>query len=277
MNIDVDLNSPVFEYYDSDYPSKDNNPIPENFDATTVYQGLAYDTGRYIEIAKETGGPILELCCGTGRVTIPMAQAGFDITGVDLSPYFLKQCEGKVAKADGDISKRINLVEQDITNLDLDEKQFKMAYIAFNSLICLPYFDLQCLALKAIRKHLAPSGVLVIDIINPLGLNFQGDNTPKLFYTRKNIHNGNCYSRFAMMGPLDENQRQELHGWYDEIDSKGIVNRKYYTQYWRPAFRYEIELMLKESGFSIKTIEGGHKKEAYTSQSPRMFIQAIAE
>jgi hypothetical protein len=44
--------------------------------------------------------------------------------------------------------------------------------------------------------------------------------------------------------------------------------------HWRPIFRFEIELMLKQAGFEIISIEGGHLKEAYAALSPRMFIQA---
>lgn len=76
------------------------------------------------------------------------------------------------------------------------------------------------------------------------------------------------------MGPFDENQKQWLHGWYDEVDADGSVRRKFYSLYWRPVFRFELELMLRQAGFEVVSIEGGHQRERYTAQSARMFIQA---
>jgi hypothetical protein len=46
----------------------------KNFEDTTVFQGIAYDIPRYLELASETGDPVLDLCCGTERVTISLAQ-----------------------------------------------------------------------------------------------------------------------------------------------------------------------------------------------------------
>jgi len=86
MNDWTDANSAMNYYYDGDYPGAHYCRYPENFDATTEYQGLRHDVARYIEVARSVGGPILEPCCGTGRVALPFAAAGFNVVGVDLSP-----------------------------------------------------------------------------------------------------------------------------------------------------------------------------------------------
>ena len=44
------------------------------------------DNPFYLELARQCGGPVLELACGTGRVSIPLAEAGFAVTGLDASP-----------------------------------------------------------------------------------------------------------------------------------------------------------------------------------------------
>jgi AraC-like DNA-binding protein len=82
MNADADSSNSSIYYYDGDYPSPELSVFPENFDEVTKYQGLAFDVVRYKEIAAEQGGPVLELCCGTGRVSIPLAGDGFRVTGV---------------------------------------------------------------------------------------------------------------------------------------------------------------------------------------------------
>lgn len=274
MNQGISVKDASFEYYDGDYPSQDHGPFPENFDETTKFQGLAFDVSRYKEIASEQGGPILELCCGTGRVAIPLAQEGFEVTGVDISENFLGQFRAKLERQDADLRRQITLVQQDICQLSIERKDFKLAVLAFNSLLCIPSFSDQIKALKSTFKHLAPGGMLVLDVVNPFKLKIDGDPNPKPFFTRKNPHTGNIYTRFAMMDAFDEQQRQRLYGWYDEVEPVGTVRRKCYSLYWRPIFRFELELMLKEAGCQIIKVEGGHLKESFTAQSPRMFVQA---
>ncbi len=275
MNADVENHEASIHYYDGDYPSQEHSIFPENFDEITKFQGLAHDVQRYKEIASETGGPILEICCGSGRVAIPLAITGHDVTGVDISAEMLKQFDKNLTRQQRDLLKRVTLVEQDATRLALERTDFKVAFIAFNSLLCIPDFGAQLQTLISARKHLADDGVLVLDIVNPLRLKIDGDPIPKPFYTRKNPHTGNTYTRFATMDAFDENHRQRLHGWYDEVEAGGQVKRQHYSMHWRPIFRFEIELMLNQAGFQIKKLEGGHLKEPYTAQSPRMFIQAV--
>src|SRR5262249_56343670 len=126
MNAGISSDHPSIHYYDSDYPSPDG-AYPENFDSTTEYQGLAHDLARYREIAAKTGGPILELCCGTGRVAIPLAQDGHHVTAVDISAAMLAQFRAK------EISDRLAILEQDVTNFSLEIQNFFLPIFAFNS------------------------------------------------------------------------------------------------------------------------------------------------
>ena len=274
MNAGLTADHSSIHYYDGDYPSEEHSRFPENFDPTTVFQGISHDVRRYKEIASEVGGPILELCCGTGRVAIPLAKQGFQVTGVDISAAILERLRDNVRREDEAFSERITLIEQDITELSLEDRKYPLAIIAFNSLLCVPSFGGQLKALRRVAEHLSDDGLLVLDIVNPLRLKIEGDPVPRPFFTRRNPNNGNTYTRFAMFDPFDENQRQRLHGWYDEIERDGTLKRRHYSLYWRPIFRFEIELMLKCAGFRIERLEGGHLKEAFTAQSPRMFIQA---
>lgn len=122
MNVGVADHDPSVLYYDGDYPSKDNEMFPENFDETTICQGLAFDIPRYLEIASQTKGDILELCCGTGRIAIPLADAAHNVTGVDMSQGVLEQFQNKLNNLSSEIKNRINIIKQDITQLSLDKK-----------------------------------------------------------------------------------------------------------------------------------------------------------
>ena len=77
-----------------------------------------------------------------------------------------------------------------------------------------------------------------------------------------------------MSSAFDAEHRQRLHGWYDETTEDGTIRRRPYSMHWRPIFRHELQLMLRQAGFKIETLEGGHRGEPYTETSPRMFVQA---
>ncbi|MEZ4744403.1 MAG: class I SAM-dependent methyltransferase, partial [Bdellovibrionota bacterium] len=251
------------------------NNRDKNFDSTTKDQGLSDDVQKYIELCEVHGGPILELCCGTGRVAIPLARQGFEVTGVDISSGLLEQFKNNLKFESEPVKAKINLIEQDATKLSLENKNFKVIICAFNSLLCITEFEKQLIFLKKAYDHMDEDGILLLDIVNPINLNHKGDSTPKVFYTRKNIHTGNTFSRISMASPFDENQKQELYGWYDEVMEGGRVKRSHYSLYWRPIFRFEIELMLEKVGLKIEKIEGGHLGEKFKNDSPRMFLRII--
>ena len=140
MNSDVSASDPCVIYYDGDYPSKYFSQYPENFDEITKYQGLHGDADRYLELFKEFGGPVLELCCGTGRIAIPLAKAGADITCVDIAESMLSRFAKNIERTDQTLNQKIELVHQDVTQLGLGRQDYRLALIPFNSLLCIPTF-----------------------------------------------------------------------------------------------------------------------------------------
>ena len=87
-------------------------------------------------LPKNKDARILELCCGTGRLTLPIAKDGYDISGVDYTASMLHQAKMKAAEA----GLRINFIQADIRTLDLQEK-YDLIFIPFNSIqIYLRYF-----------------------------------------------------------------------------------------------------------------------------------------
>src|SRR6201987_5608031 len=77
------------------------------------------DLAFYERIAREAGGPVLELACGTGRITLPLAKAGLHVTGVDRSEAMLTIARRKLAALPASVQERLNFVNQDMSALDL--------------------------------------------------------------------------------------------------------------------------------------------------------------
>lgn len=277
MNVDTPDDDATIRFYDSDYPSATGNPYPDNMDEVTIFQGVRHDADRHVELARAlaTDGDVLELCCGSGRIALPLARDGHRVTAVDVSAGILRLFEAKLDREPAAVRDRITLIEQDIAELGLGRRDFALAVCGFNSLLVVGDFDRQRRALRSAANHLRPGGTLVLDLVNPLQLNLRGNPVPTPFFTRRRVDTGGRYTRFAMSDPLGDGQRQRLHGWYDEVDASGVVVRTPYEVWWRPIFRYEIELMLAEAGFAITAVEGGHRGEPFTADSPHMLIQAV--
>jgi SAM-dependent methyltransferase len=134
------------------------------YDAYT--QGIEGDVGFYMEEAQSAGGEVLELACGTGRVLIPLAEAGVHVTGLDLSPSMLARAREKAARLPGDVRSRMDLVEGDMAGFSLG-REFPLILIPFRSFQGLLTPEDQKKSLRCIRDHLARGGRLIVNIFDP--------------------------------------------------------------------------------------------------------------
>ena len=98
-----------------------------------VYAWKSDDIQFYVDQARISGGPILELGCGTGRITIPIAMAGLEIIGLDNSGKMLETAKAKISKIPG-IEKNIELIDGDMTTFSID-RQFSLIIIPFNGFL----------------------------------------------------------------------------------------------------------------------------------------------
>lgn len=127
-----------------------------------AYSDRAQDVAFYLQQAAAAGSALLELACGTGRVAIPLAKAGFHVTGIDLAPTMLAIARTEAAAQGVDIT----WVEGDMRDFTLN-RQFDMVFIAVNS-IChlLTLADFEA-CMRAVRRHLRPDGRFVLSVFVP--------------------------------------------------------------------------------------------------------------
>ena len=132
---------------------------------------LAEDPGDldlYLALAARADGPILELAVGTGRIAVPLAEAGYQVTGVDLDPAMLDRARRRLGHARTGAADRLTLVEADLVGLRLaNAGTFALAFIALNSLLVLPSRAAQRAAIRTMADHLAPGGLAVADVWIP--------------------------------------------------------------------------------------------------------------
>jgi SAM-dependent methyltransferase len=123
------------------------------------------DVAFYLDCVRQFGGPVLELATGTGRVLIPLAEAGHEVAGIDISPAMLRVAREKLERRP-ELAARVRLVEADMTDFALG-REFALALIPARAFQILTEPSAQRATLTRIRKHLRPGGYLVLDLFDP--------------------------------------------------------------------------------------------------------------
>jgi SAM-dependent methyltransferase len=259
---------PSCDFYDSDTPA--GGP---NLDVHARRIGLADDVAFYRSLAAEVGKPVLELCCGTGRIALPLLADGHTVTGVDASPCMLRQFRAKLERLGEAERNRLTLLEADITELPFRE-EFGLAIIPFNSITALPSFAAQLKVFQNAFAALMPGGIFAADLPNALLVPRNASFRPLLMYTRRHITRGTRYSRFTFNGPLDADQRQRVFGYYDEIRADGTLVRREWEKELRHIFRFELELMLRTCGFEEIEVWGNFERGAFGANDEKLVVQA---
>jgi len=128
---------------------------------------LAADPGDldlYLALAARTGGPVLELAVGSGRIAVPLASAGHEVTGVDLDPAMLARARLAADAAGAAVARRVRLVEDDARTVRLPERgAFRLAILPLNSIFLMGGRADQLAAVATLAAHLAPGGLAVLD------------------------------------------------------------------------------------------------------------------
>ncbi len=132
------------EFYDTEFASRDLE-IP-----------------FYRKYARQAAGPVLEIACGTGRLTLPIARDGINVTGLDVSRSMLDLARRKTS-AEG---LNIEWVEQDCRDMRLS-KNFGLAFSATNAMQHLLDKESVLAFLQSARNVLLPNGLLILDVFNP--------------------------------------------------------------------------------------------------------------
>jgi SAM-dependent methyltransferase len=251
--------------------------IADYYDASPVVAGRQ-DAPFYLSAAHEFGDPVLELGCGTGRITMALANAGHRITGLDLSERMLERAAGKRSTLPREARERVHLIQGDMTNFDLGDK-FRLIVIPFRPFQHLLETQQQLDCLACLKKHLVHGGRLIVDF-------FQTD--PRRMHDAK-FFEEQFVAEYEMSGGrkvcLTEHvtafhraeQRNDVEMIYDVAHPDGRKDRLAFAFTLRYFFRYEVEHLLARCGFRVIALYGDFVRSPLKDDSPEMiFIAALA-
>jgi SAM-dependent methyltransferase len=239
-----------------------------DLDTAEVNEDLPF----WLALARRSGGPILEIGSGTGRVLVPLAQAGFDVVGVDVSPEMLARARANVEAAG--VGPRVRLVEADALSLDL-EQRFPLAIVALNSFGHFNNPGEPQRLLTRIRDLLVPGGRLALDLTNPMPGAF-GETTGVLIhdYTRPGPRPGwqTVKLRSQVLDPIA--QAVDVNLIYDEVGPRGEVSRTLAGFVLRYFYRNELELLFTQAGLVLEDVYGSYELAPLLEESTRLLAIA---
>jgi SAM-dependent methyltransferase len=217
---------------------------------------------------------VLELGCGTGRLLMPLLDAGARVVGLDRDGAMLEVARSRLAL----YGERVRLVEADMCGFRLDER-FDLAVIGLNTFMHLLTQADQIACLEAIHRHLRPAGLLLLDLANPHTV---VQETPL----------GVVQHRFTRPAPLDPGATVTLWScttmnvaeqmtqtvlFFDEVSGAGgRVQRTTAEVTLRLIYRYELDLLLARTGFAPRRLYGDYQSGPYEDGSERLICLAAA-
>lgn len=247
--------------------------IPELYDLE--HAGFADDVALYLNVADAVGDPILELGCGTGRVVLPLAEAGFRVAGIDRSGPMLARA-GELARIAG-VDAAATFHEADMAAADrVPGGPFGLVLIALNGLLHAADAGAQRAVLAAARRALDPRGQLVVDVLNPAPDVLRAFDRTVVHEGSWALPDGSTVDKFGSRRLHAAGQRIETDLWYDAIDPEGRMRRVRTAYPMRYLHRAELELLLELAGFAEWEIYGSYDLDPFDDASERLLVFAEA-
>lgn len=173
------------------------------------------------------GPAILELAVGTGRIALPLAEKGFQVTGVDLSERMLQVLKSKKG------GPQVETVLGDMSQIDLHQ-EFDLVYLVFNGITYLLSQEEQIACFQNVSRHLKPGGIFVIETFLPKLEKILPDGTVPYALEKEYIG----FDKYDQLHQLLTSYQFDLSG--DKIQSQQTKHRYVWPS--------EMQLMAKLAG-----------------------------
>jgi SAM-dependent methyltransferase len=236
---------------------------PDLYD--TLLPVSSHQLNFYLTLAQRHPGAVLELACGSGQIAVPLAAHGISMVGLDRAPQMLTAARRRALAA----GVEVEFIEADMRDFDLG-RRFSLIFIARNSLLHLSEPDEFAALFSAVRRHLAPDGILAFDIFKP------------------DLHwlSRPSGTRFEVMRVTSEPHGELIVESTEDYDPMSQVNRATWfistaTQrdawvvplHLRSIFPQELRVLLAANGFRLTRRDGDYGGGAFTPGSRQQVCQ----
>lgn len=245
---------------------------------TKTYKKRLEDVRYYVDLALENGGPVLEYGCGNGRIAIPIARAGVDVTGVDLSAPMLADLKRRLRDEPEDVRRRVKTRRGDMRTARVGQR-FPLVFCTFNAFLHLyTRRDVERF-LARVREHLTPRGEFIFDVSIPQPEELARDparayGTPRFVYPKDDEPGGGVVVKYTERFDYDK-IRQILFVAMEFTPASGddswmtpLAHRQFH-----PA---ELEALLHYNGFDTLITHGDFDASPVTSESMHLILRCRA-
>lgn len=231
------------------------------------------DVDLYLGYAQIVGGPVLELGCGSGRLLLPIAEAGFQVTGVDNSASMLDRARQRLNGVPE--AGNVQLESGDMRDLNqFGRNSFNLIIVAINSFLHLESREDQLTALSEMRRVPGRDGLLVLDLFNPTPDTLVRMEDRYTFDSRWTVPSGDRVERYSYRQLDSANQFVTTTLFYDVISASGTVTRHTTSYQMRYIHRFELESLLEGSGFEIEGLYGSYALDPLEHDSEHLIAVA---
>ncbi|HEY7523082.1 MAG TPA: class I SAM-dependent methyltransferase [Candidatus Limnocylindrales bacterium] len=231
------------------------------------------DVDLYLALARRVGGPVLELGTGTGRLAVPLAAAGLEVTGVDHDPAMLKRAR---ERAQTTAVRGLDFVETDIRDPRFAGGGFRLAFIALNTLMLLGTRSAQRAAIRLMAERLAPGGIAVADVWQPDGDDLaRFDGRLVLDYRREDPDTHRIVVKLASAIHDAASQAVILTAIYDEGAPGDAPLRWTRTDRLRLVSADELRGFAEDAGLEVELIAGDYDLGPIGPGSERAILIAV--
>ncbi len=232
-----------------------------------VHSYLTEDIPFYVEEALHSGGPVLEAGCGTGRVTLALAEAGVEVVGIDISPAMLRVAQRKL-RARRELRHRVSFLRRDMSSFNL-RRSFALIITPFRSFQVLLSIAEQRHALEAFHRHLTPGGRLIIDAFVP---DLEAlVNVPDVLSHLRDAPDPTTGGRLVTWNQSRVDpytQVLDVRHVIDALSPDGHLLDRFYRDFqMRYLFRYELQHLLELSGFQLEALYGDFQRTPFDEES----------
>jgi len=233
---------------------------PEIYDKFNPSE-IGNDLGFYYDLANKVKGKVLELCCGTGRLTIPLKEKGINISGVDYTESMLNEAKRKAA----DKNLSIDFILGDMKNLIFphrEHKEFDMIFIPFNSLQNTYSIEDVSKVFSSVSKYLKKDGIFAFDIFNP-SINLMVERSKQFQEIgRFTLKNGN-------ETVIEEKMNYDTATQTNRVIWRHVINGRIHDQKldMRCFYPLEMDLHVKYNHFDVIEKYGDFNKGKFSSES----------
>ena len=249
------------------YNMKETIKFDQVADIYDFYVNVDFDIQFFLKEAEDFEGGILELMCGTGRVSIPLLESGKQMTCVDYSKGMLNSFEQKIKHKDYPV----NLVQMDVTHLDLNKK-YGLIILPFHSITEITSTDLQMKALQSISSHLDKNGVFILTLQNPKTRLKTADGIPRVM-GKFSLEDGKQMIISYMNQYNESDKIVSGFQFYEIFDSTNtLIEKRFLEINFKPISDSELREMIQLTGLEIIEIYGDYNYGEFDEETSNFMI-----